>query len=89
MDLKTNCAPNFNYAIYAYGSKILKHKLKTAEGEDKAKYAKDLVALYEDQLKYYPEKSKVGMILFEKAYTYYDYKEVFNKTDLEFMKLLM
>lgn len=83
MDLKANCAPNYNYAIYAYGAKILKHKLKTAEGEDKAKYAKDLVALYDDQLKYYPEKSKVGMILFEKAYTFYDYKEVFKKTDLE------
>ncbi|WP_235982984.1 tetratricopeptide repeat protein [Kordia aestuariivivens] len=58
--LRENCA-TLNYAIYAHGEKVLKDKLKQAT--DKQSVALELIQLYTDRIKLFPEKTKKGMFL--------------------------
>ncbi len=76
MAVKADC-PSLNVAIYSYGERILKDRLKNAEATEKATVQNDLLALYDDWIKYFPTKqgrSKVGDILSSKAQNMIDFK---------------
>lgn len=76
MAVKSEC-PSINVAIYSYGERILKDRLKNAAAADKAAVQRELLALYDDWIKYFPTKrgkSKVGDILSSKAQNMIDFK---------------
>jgi len=59
MFVRKTC-PTLNNAIYAYGEKILKDKIKKTTGTEKIKWANDLIALYKEAVQHMPSKYKVG-----------------------------
>ena len=74
--VKEEC-PKLNVAIYSYGERILKDRLKNATPTDKAATAQALLSLYDDWIAYFPTKkgvSEVGEILSIKAQTMIDFK---------------
>ena len=76
MAVKSEC-PSLNVAIYSYGERILKDRLKNAAAADKATVQEELLSLYDDWIKYFPTKrgkSKVGDILSSKAQNMIDFK---------------
>lgn len=76
MAVRSEC-PSLNVAIYTYGERILKHKIKNAADTDKKAFADDLIVLYDQWLANFPTKrgvSKVGDILSSKAQTIIDFK---------------
>jgi len=71
-----NC-PKLNLAIYTYGERILKHKIKNSQGDQKESFKKDLIALYDKWIINFPTRkgqSRVGSILSTKAQALIDYK---------------
>jgi hypothetical protein len=58
--LRKNCA-TLNYVIYARGETLLKQELKQAINKKNA--ASQLIELYKDRIKLFPEKTKKGSIL--------------------------
>ncbi|MGB2086178.1 MAG: hypothetical protein ACPIA1_05670 [Flavobacteriaceae bacterium] len=74
--VKTDC-PSLNVAIYSYGERILKDRLKNATPADKGAAQQALLSLYDDWIKYFPSKkgiSKTGDILSIKAQSMIDFK---------------
>ena len=59
MFVRKTC-PKLNNAIYVYGEKILKHKIKNSTGTEKTTYANDLVAMYKESMANMPNKFPVG-----------------------------
>ena len=75
--LVLNECPKLNLAIYTYGEKILKHKIKNSSGDIKSAFKKDLISLYDKWVQNIPSKkgvSRVGNILSTKAQALIDYK---------------
>jgi len=75
--LVLNECPKLNLAIFTYGERILKHKIKNALGESKESFKLDLISLYDNWLINFPTKngvSRVGSILSAKAQALIDYK---------------
>ena len=75
--LVLNDCPKLNLAIYTYGERILKHKIKNSQGEEKESFKKDLIALYDKWIINFPTRkgqSRVGSILSTKAQALIDYK---------------
>lgn len=74
MEVRTLC-PELNSATFAYGERILVHKIKNSE--DKTSYSNDLIKLYDEWLTYFPTdrkgKSQQGKILASKAQAMLDY----------------
>ena len=69
--------PELNIAIYAYGERILKDRLKSSQESEKIELQTDLLQLYDDWAKYFPTKkgrSDIGNILSAKAQTMIDFK---------------
>ena len=69
--------PDLNVAIYSYGEKILKDRIKKAADADKGAIAEDLIGLYDQWVQFFPTrkgKSKKGDILSKKAQAMLDYK---------------
>ena len=62
----TDC-PDINKAVYSYGERILKDKVKNSSGADKDKFSKDLMTMYDDSNKYFPEKYTKTAILEDKV----------------------
>lgn len=74
--VKSEC-PSLNVAIYSYGERILKDRIKKASPENKAAANSELIALYDDWIQNFPTKkgvSKVGDILSSKAQSMIDFK---------------
>ena len=91
-DVKDQC-PDLNLAIYTYGERILKSKIKNAQPEDIDNFKNQLIELYDQWLIHFPSKrgiSVVGDILSSKAQSMIDYQvgspsdvyEVFDKAFL-------
>ncbi|MEM6721972.1 MAG: hypothetical protein AAF611_21775 [Bacteroidota bacterium] len=59
-ELRTNCA-EFNYAIYAYGEKLLDHQLKEASNKKQA--ASEIIELLKERIHYFPDRTKKGQFL--------------------------
>lgn len=77
LKVKAQC-PELNSAIYIYGERLLKNFIKISEGVEKDKYKEDLLALYNEWLKYFPKsksgKNETGKILAIKAQSMITYK---------------
>ncbi|EDP98265.1 hypothetical protein U8527_19855 [Kordia algicida OT-1] len=93
-ELRKEC-PTISSALYAYGERIYKAKLKTAT--DKKAVAQELIQLYRDRLANVPAKTKKGDVLGDIGTLMVDYKigdvksqyDVFDeafKSDLENFK---
>ena len=75
--LVLNECPKLNLAIYTYGERILKHKIKNSFKDEKERFKQDLISLYDKWILNFPKrkgKSKVGSILSTKAQALIDYK---------------
>ena len=70
-------SPKFNSAIYVYGERILKHKIKNSTSQEKVNYLNDLLKLWEVKRENFPSKTPLGDILAKSAQLQYD-----NKNDL-------
>ena len=70
-------SPKFNSAIYVYGERILKHKIKNSTSQEKVNYLNDLLKLWEEKRENFPSKTPLGDILAKSAQLQYD-----NKNDL-------
>ena len=92
--LVRNECPDLNIAIYAYGERILKDRLKKSQESEKIKRETDLLQLYDDWTKYFPTKkgrNDIGNILSAKAQTMIDFKigsdvEIYSIFDEAFKK---
>ena len=74
--VKNEC-PDLNIAIYAYGERILKDRIKNTPESEKIQRQTDLMNLYDDWVKFFPlkkGKSDVGNILSAKAQSMIDFK---------------
>ncbi len=89
MMVRENCS-KINPAIYSYGERILKDKIKKTSGDEKEFFKKDLLKLYDEWVENFPKqrnKTVIGKIISSKAQAMLDYKmsdlktiyEVFDK----------
>ena len=67
-------SPKFNSAIYVYGERILKHKIKNSSSEQKVTYLNDLLKLWQEKREHFPSKTPLGDILAKSAQLQYDHK---------------
>lgn len=68
-----NC-PAINKANFSLGEKILKHKIENSSGAEKDQYINDLMALYDNSLKHFPQKYSQASVAIDKALLQYDNK---------------
>jgi tetratricopeptide (TPR) repeat protein len=80
MKVRNKC-PKFNRAIYAYGEKILKHKIDNSTGAEQKAYIDDLMLLWDQALEYFPSKYDLGEVLSDKGLLMYDNKKALGVTD--------
>jgi len=73
--------PKFNRAIYTYGERILKDKIKKSSGTEKVGFVNDLLKLWDERLQYFPAKTKKGDFLSKKAQLMYDNKSTLGASD--------
>ncbi|MGB0975139.1 MAG: hypothetical protein ACPGU9_09140, partial [Flavobacteriaceae bacterium] len=71
MYVRKTC-PKLNNAIYVYGEKILKHKIKNSTGAEQTAFANDLVAMYKESMANMPNKfpcgkteAKIGQLMYD------------------------
>ncbi len=91
INVKEAC-PKLNLAIYTYGERMLKDKIKNAPPESKQVAAAELLNLYDQWLENFPTRRNVsvkGDIISKKAQAMLDYKtsnkmEVYKVFDLAF-----
>ena len=76
-------SPKFNSAIYVYGERILKHKIKNSTSEEKVNYLNDLLKLWEEKREHFPNKTTLGDILAKSAQLQYDNKNDFGLSNSE------
>ena len=70
--------PKFNRAIYAYGEKILKHKIDNSTGAEQVAYIKDLLLLWDQAREHFASKYSLGEVLADKAQLAYTYRKELN-----------
>jgi len=70
-----NC-PDANWAIYAYGERILKDKIKKSSGADKDALVNELFGVWDNSLKYFPKKAKKADVIVDKVLLKYDNKMI-------------
>lgn len=91
MSVRKEC-PSLNVAIFSYGERILKDRIKKATPETIDAETADLMKLYDEWLKNFPTKKNVnvsGDIISSKAQAMLDYKiadkmQVYNTFDLAY-----
>ena len=79
-----NECPSLNSAIYIYGERILKERLKNSPDTEKKQRETDLLNLYDDWAKFFPSKkgkNDIGNILSAKAQSMIDFK-IGTKTEI-------
>ncbi len=87
MKVRNKC-PKFNRAIYAYGEKILKHKIQNSTGAEKVGYLNDLMKLWDEALVHFPSNYTKGGILSDKGELMYDYQKDLNVTNKQIYDML-
>ncbi len=70
-----NC-PDANWAIYAYGERILKDKIEKSSGADKDALVNELFGVWDNSLKYFPKKAKKADVIIDKVLLKYDNKMI-------------
>lgn len=81
--------PSINRANFSLGEKILSYKIKNSSGAEKDGYISDLLALYDNSLKVFPDKFPKAVVAIDKALLLYDNKmasdeELYNLLDSAF-----
>ncbi|OUS03530.1 hypothetical protein A9Q86_01045 [Flavobacteriales bacterium 33_180_T64] len=82
MKVRNKC-PKFNRAIYQYGERILKHKIKKSSGTEKVAFLNDYKVLLDKAREYYPSKYSLGKILEKKALLDYENQKDLSLQDLQ------
>jgi len=72
--------PKFNSAIFVYGERILKYKIKNSSDEEKINYINDLGNLWNEKRINFPNKTPLGDVLAKSAQLLYDYMNELNMT---------
>jgi len=80
MALRKDC-PKFNRAIYTYGEKILKHKIKNSSGTEKTAFINDLIKMYDERMLNFASKSPKGEFLSKQCQLRYDNKDALGLSD--------
>jgi tetratricopeptide (TPR) repeat protein len=83
-----NKCPKFNRAIYAYGEKILKHKIENSTGAEKVGYLNDLMKLWDEALVNFSSNYTNGGILSDKGELMYDFKQDLKVTNHQIYDML-
>ncbi|WP_375239797.1 tetratricopeptide repeat protein [Aurantibacter sp.] len=73
--LRKDCA-KYHYGIYAYGEKVLKHKVDNSSGEEKKAFIADYAKLYSEAQMYFSSKFPKGEYMGKAAQLNYDNKEL-------------
>ncbi|WP_422857731.1 tetratricopeptide repeat protein [Flagellimonas sp. S174] len=68
--------PDINKANFSYGERILKHKIKNTSGADKDGFIQDCLELYDNSLKYFPDKYSKAEVIIDKVLLRFDNKMV-------------
>ena len=76
-------SPKFNSAIYVYGERILKHKIKNSSTDEKVTFINDLLKLWREKRENFPNKTPLGDILAKSAQLEYDYKKELGVSNLD------
>lgn len=66
--------PSINKANFSLGEKILAYKIKNSSGTEKDGFISDLLALYDNSLKVFPDKFPKAVVAIDKALLLYDNK---------------
>ena len=77
MKVRGEC-PSINVAIYSYGERILKDRIKNGSPEEQEASKKDILKLYDQWVENFPKKrnkSVVGDIISKKAQALLDFKQ--------------
>lgn len=69
----TNC-PDINKANFSYGERILMHKIENTSGAEKDAFIQELLGLYDNSTKYFPESFKPAGVTIDKVLLMYDNK---------------
>ncbi|MFK7783364.1 tetratricopeptide repeat protein [Psychroserpens sp.] len=80
MKVRNKC-PKFSYAIYAYGEKILKHKIKNSTGQEKLDFITDMMLVWDTGMELYPSKYDLGEVLSDKGLLMYDNQKEMSLTN--------
>ncbi|NHF61529.1 hypothetical protein FK220_019405 [Flavobacteriaceae bacterium TP-CH-4] len=83
--------PDLNRATFVYGERILKDKIDKSSGSEKDVFINDLLALYDNSMKYFPKKTKMADVEIDKVLMKYDNKmisdsEIYDALDNAFEK---
>ena len=73
MELRKEC-PQYSFALYQYGERILKDKIEKAPDAEKKAFVDDLAKMYQEKKTNYPSKTKEGEDISDLALTMYDNK---------------
>ncbi len=81
--------PDINKANFSYGERILAHKIENSTGAEKDGFIKELMKLYDDSIKYFPDSFTPGGVAIDKVLLMYDNKmasdeEIYNQLDKAF-----
>ncbi|WP_204260477.1 hypothetical protein [Muriicola jejuensis] len=81
--------PDINKANFSYGERILQHKIENSTGAEKDGFIKELMNVYTDSKKYFPESFPTAMVAIDIILLKYDNKmasdeEIFNSLDKAF-----
>lgn len=68
-----NC-PDANWAVYAYGERILKDKISKSSGGEKDGHITLLFEVLDNSMKYFPKKAKKADVIIDKVMMKYDEK---------------
>src|SRR5690554_2893886 len=68
-----NC-PTLNWANILYGERILKDRVSNSTGADKTANINALLELYDNRMKYFPDKTNVAETIIDKVLLQYDEK---------------
>merc|ERR1712146_20091 len=83
--------PRYQQSQFLLWEKILAHKVDNSTGTDKDAYIQDLLALYDNSLKYFPTKYSKAGVAIDKALLMYENKmasdeQLFNLLDKAFQE---
>ena len=66
--------PRFNKAIFIYGERILKNKIKTSDGQEKINFINDMLKLWNERKNYFPSSTPVGTYSAKACQLKYDFR---------------
>ena len=72
--------PRFNKAIFVYGERILKNKIKTSSGPEQVAYINDMVKLWKERAEFFPAATPKGAYMAKACQLKYDNRKALGLT---------